>query len=191
MRIVTAALSVYMLLIMFRILMTWFHGVQGGRIAEFVSRVTDPYLQWFRRFEFLKLGAIDFSPIAAIIVLSVVTSITGRLAMAAAITFGLVLALLIARIASAIGFFIVVFLILALVRAVGSMAGVNTASRFWLTVDQILEPVVHRTTRIFGRDRFINYRNALLIFSALMAAVLFLGGWLVDVLVRVCLSIPF
>jgi YggT family protein len=191
MRIITALLSIYMLMIMFRILLSWFQGMQHGRAVGFIRSMTDPYLNWFRRFEFLRIGNIDFSPIVAIIVLSVLTSITGRLALAGIITFGLVLALLIARVGSAAGFFIVVFLILAIVRAIGSLAGVNTAARFWIAVDQILEPVVHRVTRVFARGRFVSYRNALVIFAATMVVVLLVGGWIVNRLVALAWSIPF
>jgi hypothetical protein len=68
---------------------------------------------------------------------------------------------------------------------------VNTASRFWITIDHITEPLVHKATRVFARERFLSYRNALVIFAAMMAAILIVGGWLVDWLVRLAVSIPF
>jgi YggT family protein len=190
-RITGAALSVYLLLIVIRILLSWLQGFDGGRGAELLHRVTDPYLNWFRRFEFLRIGSFDFSVVLAIVVLSIVTSIVLYLAAAATITFGLVVALIIARLSSAVGFFVVIFLILSLVRAVGSVAGVNSASRFWITVDQLLEPIVHKTTQVFARGRFMSYRNALVLFAAMMAVILFAGGWLVDQLVRLAIRIPF
>ena len=65
MRLVTAGLSFYMLLIMFRILLSWFQGQNFGKPVEFLAKVTDPYLRWFRRFEFLRVGNFDFSVIVA------------------------------------------------------------------------------------------------------------------------------
>lgn len=191
MRIVTAALSLYMLLIMFRILLTWFQGPNLGRPVEIIRSITDPYLSWFRRFHFLRIGNFDFSVIVAIIVLSVAASITTRLAAAAVVTFGLVLAIIIARVASAVSFFLVLFLILAVVRLLGSVFNANTAGRFWITVDHLLEPVVHRIVHALTRGRFISYRNALLIFSALIVVVLLVGGFLVDGLVSLAGRIPF
>ena len=191
MRIVTAALSLYMLLIMFRILLTWFQGPNLGRPVEIIRSLTDPYLSWFRRFHFLRIGNFDFSVIVAIIVLSVLASITTRLASAAVVTFGLVLAIIIARVASAVSFFLVLFLILAVVRLLGSVFNANTASRFWITVDHLLEPVVHRVIQGVVRGRFMSYRNALMLFSALIVVVLLVGGFLVDALVALAGRIPF
>ncbi len=190
MRVVTAALSFYMLLIMFRILLTWFQGPSFGRPLELLKSVTDPYLNWFRRFHFLRVGSFDFSVIVGIIVLSILTSITSRLAVAATVTFGFVLALIIVRVASAVSFFLVLFLIMALVRLIGGAIRVNTSGRFWITLDHLLEPVVHKIILSLAHGRFVSYRNALLLFCALLALALFVGGFMVDGLVDLAGRIP-
>ncbi len=191
MRIVTAGLSLYMLLIMFRILLTWFQGPSFGRPIELLKSITDPYLGWFRRFQFLRIGNFDFSVIVAIIVLSVLTSITGRLAAAAVVTFGYVLALIIMRVASAVSFFLVFFLILALIRLIGGAVGVNTSGRVWITLDRLLEPVVHKIILSLSRGKFVSYRNALLFFCGLIVLTLFVGRFLIDGLVNLAGRIPF
>jgi YggT family protein len=180
-----------MLLIMFRILLTWVQGIHGGRAVEILHRITDPYLAWFRRFTFLRIGNFDFSIVVAIIVLSVLASITARLAAAAVVTFGLVLAIIIARVASAVSFFLVLFLVLAVVRLIGIAANANTAGRFWITLDHLLEPVLHAVMRRLARGRVMNYRTALLLFSALIVVILVVGGFLVDALVSLAGRIPF
>lgn len=191
MRVLTALLSLYMVLITFRILLTWFQGPDLGRPMELLRAATDPYLRWFTRFQFLRIGAFDFSVVVALIVLSVLMSITGRLAAAGMVTVGLVLAIILLRVASAIGFFLILFLILALVRLMGSIARVNTAGRFWITVDRLLEPVVHKIVLTLSRGRFVTYQNALLMFSAVIAVTLFLGGFLVDALANLFSRMPF
>ena len=60
MRFISGALSVYMILIFIRVLMTWFQGANYGRAMEILRSVTDPYLYWFRRFPFLRAGSMDF-----------------------------------------------------------------------------------------------------------------------------------
>ncbi|MEE8441006.1 MAG: YggT family protein [Spirochaetia bacterium] len=190
MRVVTAGLSLYMLMIMFRILLTWFQGPSFGRPLELLKSVTDPYLNWFRRFQFLRVGNFDFSIIVGIIVLSILTSITSRLAVAAVVSFGLVLALIIVRVASAASFFLVLFLIMALIRLIGGALGVNTSGRVWITLDHLLEPVVHKIILALARGRFVSYRNALLLFCALLAMALFAGRFLVDGLVNLVGRIP-
>ena len=49
-----------------RILLSWLPQLQNNRIAEFLYRITEPYLSVFRRF-IPPLGMIDLSPIVAFI----------------------------------------------------------------------------------------------------------------------------
>jgi uncharacterized protein YggT (Ycf19 family) len=77
---------VYVVLIFIRILMSWFpripYNVWLNRFLEFVTQVTDPYLNLFRRFlPLVRIGpgAIDLSPMVATIVLLVVAGIVSNL----------------------------------------------------------------------------------------------------------------
>ena len=70
---------VYLILIFIRILMSWIPRMPYNRylaaFLQFVSDVTDPYLNLFRRFmPMVRLGpgALDLSPIVAILVLNIV-----------------------------------------------------------------------------------------------------------------------
>ncbi|MDR2701619.1 MAG: YggT family protein, partial [Spirochaetaceae bacterium] len=73
--------SVYMVLIFIRILLTWFTGPdfahfgRSNSLYAFLCGICDPYINWFRRFRFLKTSAIDFSPLVALAVLSFVHNI--------------------------------------------------------------------------------------------------------------------
>lgn len=49
-----------------RILLSWLPQLQENRFAEFLYRITEPYLSIFRRF-IPPLGMIDLSPIVAFI----------------------------------------------------------------------------------------------------------------------------
>jgi YggT family protein len=73
---------VYLILIFIRILMSWIPRMPYNRylsaFLQFVSDVTDPYLNLFRRFlPMVRLGpgALDLSPIVATIVLLVVSGL--------------------------------------------------------------------------------------------------------------------
>src|SRR3954447_17586266 len=73
---------VYLVLIFIRILTSWVPRMPYNRylsaFLQFVSDVTDPYLNLFRRFiPMVRLGpgALDLSPIVATIVLIVVSSL--------------------------------------------------------------------------------------------------------------------
>ena len=77
---------VYLVLIFIRILMSWIPRMPYNRFLaaflQFVSDVTDPYLNLFRRFmPMVRMGpgALDLSPIVATIVLILVSSIVASL----------------------------------------------------------------------------------------------------------------
>jgi YggT family protein len=73
---------VYLVFIFIRIIMSWIPRIPYNRflsaVMTFVSDVTDPYLNLFRRFlppVRLGPGALDLSPIVATFVLIIVSSI--------------------------------------------------------------------------------------------------------------------
>jgi YggT family protein len=83
---VDALFLVYIILVLIRVLMTWFTRIPYYRWLDatlnFVREVTDPYLNLFRRFiPLVRIGpgALDLSPVIAIIVLSIVRTIVNRL----------------------------------------------------------------------------------------------------------------
>ena len=76
---VSTLFLIYTILIFIRMLMSWFTRIPYNRVLnavlEFVRETTDPYLNLFRRFvPMVRIGpgALDLSPIVAIIVLSIV-----------------------------------------------------------------------------------------------------------------------
>ena len=77
---------VYLVLIFIRILTSWIPRMPYNRylaaVLQFISDVTDPYLNLFRRFvPMVRMGpgALDLSPILATIVLIIVSSVVSRL----------------------------------------------------------------------------------------------------------------
>lgn len=69
--IIDLLFQVYILLLFVRIVGSWVPDLQRYRIMHFVAFYTDPYLNLFRRIV-PPLGAMDFSPIIALFVLSIV-----------------------------------------------------------------------------------------------------------------------
>lgn len=75
-------LTIYIVIIFIRILMSWFTRIPYNRYLDvflkFVSEVTDPYLNLFRRIiPMVRIGpgALDLSPIVGVLVLSIVGGI--------------------------------------------------------------------------------------------------------------------
>ena len=83
---VSVLFTVYTVLIFIRVLMSWFtripYNVWLMRVLDFVRETTDPYLNVFRRFvPMVRIGpgALDLSPIVALIVLFIVQAVVVRL----------------------------------------------------------------------------------------------------------------
>ena len=81
-RYVYTLFMIYTILIFIRVLMRWFtripYNTVLNAVLEFVRETTDPYLLLFRRFvPMVRIGpgALDLSPIVAIIVLQIVSRI--------------------------------------------------------------------------------------------------------------------
>ena len=91
-RVINVALIIYLLLIVLRIMASWFRGVAPGdavnTFVNYLRQVTDPYLQLFYRFTFLRAGGMDFTPMAGIFVLVVATEMTRQLANQQRVTAG-------------------------------------------------------------------------------------------------------
>ncbi len=191
MQILSFALSLYSFLIFVRIILTWFQTGDYGQVAVWLGRITDPYINWFRRFDFLRLAGVDLSVIAALVTLWIGRSIALNIAYVGTITLGTILAITVSAVASAVFFFLTLFLILAIIRLLGSLFGANTALRFWIVIDQILEPIVHRVVTPLARGRLVNYQNALIIFIAVDFVAILLGRFVIAILTGVLRGLPF
>jgi len=63
-----------MVMLLVRILSSWFPELGRYRFMQFISFYTDPYLNFFRRFV-PPLGMFDFSPIIAFFCLQIVNRV--------------------------------------------------------------------------------------------------------------------
>ena len=191
MHIVSAVITVYMLLIFVRVLLTWFQGPSMGRPFYLLASVTDPYLNLFRRIAFLRTDRIDFSPIAALIVLVILLNVTNTIASFGTITVGIVLALILQALWSAVSFVFIFLLILDVIRLIGELVNVSSVSPFWHTLDIILQPVLMWTNRVILRRRPVTYQTAMIVTGAFFLVVWILGRFLVRWLTDQLQMLPF
>jgi YggT family protein len=191
MRILGALSSLYMLLCSLRVFMTWMPGIRLGRAERILSALVDPYLGAFSRIRLFRTERFDFSPIAALAVLSVLNRVFSTLAYTGRISFGFVLGLLLGAAWSALSFVLSFLLACALLRIIAFMAGWNTLHPIWLVIDSILNSLLFRINRVLYRGRAVQYRQGL--FTGLLALLLLrmAGGALVGILNRLLISLPF
>ncbi|MEG1500698.1 MAG: YggT family protein [Clostridiales bacterium] len=78
--LVHAVFSVYYLLILARIFLSWIPLAKGGAITRFIYEMTEPVLGFFRRhFSFGLAMGLDFSPIFAFLALQILEVVCIRL----------------------------------------------------------------------------------------------------------------
>ncbi|MBI9102119.1 MAG: YggT family protein [Spirochaetales bacterium] len=191
MKLLNGLLSVYMLLLFIRVLLTWFRGPAMGKPVEILKMVTDPYLNWFRRFSFLRLGNFDFSPLLAFIVIGVVLNITSTIAAYGKITLGVVLALIVSSLWSAASFLLTIFLIIAVVRYIMYLVGTSAYSTFAKTLENMLEPINDFFRRLLFKQKFMA-QNKMTGISAIVLLILLVGGnFLMRYLTKFLAELPF
>jgi YggT family protein len=183
-------INIYMMIIFIRIILTWFSWVAYGRLQEILASITDPYLNWFRRFEFLRVGLLDLSPVAAIGVLSLVNRVLSTLAFYGTISIGIILVIVLQAIWGALSFFIGFLIIVLGLRLIAHFAKLNVYNSFWRIVDTISQPVLFRINRIFLKDRIVNFGTGLIVSVAgLVVSYIVLGAFF-SLLVRMLARLP-
>jgi YggT family protein len=170
-------------------MLSWFQGPYLGPGTTIIRKVTDPYLNFFRRFG-LRIGHMDFSPVLAIITLSIVGTIVNSIAASGRVSLSLILAVTLSAISGAVGFFLVIFLVITAVRLGGILFGADGSGQFWRTLDNVIEPLSYRFARRVLPRQEIGYREALLLFGGAGLAVLLVGNLLVRFLITLILQIP-
>jgi len=183
--------GVYSLLIFIRIIISWFSGASGGKPVGLLVRVTDPYLNWWRRKLNLRLGIIDLSPIVGIAALSMIQNILHLLSRSERFSVGNILALIIISCWSIVSFILGFCFLLILLRLIAYMTNRDIYGTFWRVVDEISQPIVYRLNRILYGNRIPQYIKGI-VTSMILLGVIWIGGKIfIPVLARLISNLPF
>ena len=186
--LLSIAVSVYSFIIIIRFILSWFRG--SVRIPDFLVSVTEPYINWFRRFEFLRIGYLDISPIAALAVLTVLGQVFSTLARYGVIRLGIILAIMVQVVQSAVSFFLVLLLIVIILRLIAYMTNQDIYGPFWKAIDTISQPVLYRMNRILFRDKIVNFRTSLIVCIAVLAVISLVLRIFFALLVGILIRLP-
>lgn len=188
-RVIGALVTVYILLIFIRIMLLWFDGLRLGKAGEYLFMVTEPYLGLFRRFSFLRKGAMDFSPLVAVAVLALTSTllnmIADSLSSGLALSLRLILTLVVSFIWDGIVYWILLFfLVLCLIRAVSLFLSRSPMSGGWNLMDSFIGPFAHAIEKVVTRfvRRSISYFQVLLVTVGFIAIIMILGGLCISLL---------
>jgi len=176
------ALRVYSLVLVARIILTWFNTDQSSGIVRFLQKATDPYLNWWRRRVNLRIGFLDLTPIVAITSLQLLQVFFARIAYHGTVSPLIVLDILLTGAWSIFSFLLWFCIIVLAVRLVGYIAKAGMYGPFWQIVDTISRPILFRVTGTLFRGRRVNFVTGMIISIALFLALWIIGGLLLGLL---------
>ncbi len=190
--ILSAIINIYTILCVISIILTWFPGAKFTAFGKFLSSICDPYLNLFSKSGKLRIGNIDFSPILAIGILSLLTTILSRITLTGRIFFGGILAAIVSLFwnlgSSLLGILTLIILVRWIVLLVKK--GYTPYDSGWNNVDAMLQKPVYKISSTFSKNP-VSYKTALLISWITLAVILLLGAILSGILIHLCNMLPF
>jgi YggT family protein len=183
-------IGIYSLLIIIRIMLTWFSNAPYGKPVQILTAITDPYLDWWRQKLNLRAGALDLSPIAAIAALSVLQTVCSTVAKEGRISIGIILAVCLFALWSAASFILGFCVIVLVLRFIGYICNSDMYSTFWRIIDSISQPLQYRINRIIFGRRLVRFTTGLVVSIIALAVVWVGGGLIVRLLTELLLGLP-
>ena len=166
------AVKIYSYLCIVYIFLSWFGSHSRG---GFLYEICDPYLSWFRRFRFTQIGMVDFSPILAIGVLSLFSSVLFQIAdMRTFSVLGIILNL-VGIVWSFFSFLLNFFIIILIIRLVLDFSENYRQGNFADMLDRFLSPVFVRVHKLSG-GRFMSLRKQIIVCLIVLILIRFLLG---------------
>jgi YggT family protein len=183
--------SLFMLAIIARVTLSWFSGPALGEPQRLLGKVTDPYLNWFRGIPGLRTGGFDWSPVAALLALSLAVNVLGTLGAAGRISVGAILAMLLSGVWGAASF--ALFLLAVVVGAqllLAPRSGVLPPA-VGQALESVSRPVVRQVNRFVFRDRLVHYKTGLITSLTLLVGGNLIGGLIVGAVSGILRKLPF
>ena len=155
-------INVYLFLCFIKILLSWVPSAAYSSFGRMLSSICDPYLNWFRRFRFTRIGMVDFSPVLSLGILSIAAQLITSLLTTGTISLWGLCVSIIELVWSFIGFMLNLLIIFLIVRLVYDFIGSSSSSPFWYNLDRVLSPVIAKVTG-FLPQKPLQYRTRLIL----------------------------
>lgn len=165
-RIISAFLSLYSLLCLLRIIITWIPNYSYSKPADILAQICDPYMNLFRGIKWLRFGSFDFSPALALCILGAGSQFFSSLANGGYINLQMILAMILGiffSIPSSFIFFLIILFAIRLILIMINRDSYNTSGFMANQIDSSISPIVYRIARTFAMGRRITYKAALII----------------------------
>ena len=187
----TAAAGIYTILIFIRVMMSWFSAGVTGKPAEILSRITDPYLDWWRRNLNLRIGNVDLSAVAGIAALSLFQNILSSISGSGRVTAGNILSVIVMSLWSVVSFILGFFILVIILRLIAYVTNRDIYGVFWQAVDSVSRPVIYKINRLLFKDQITAYPKGIIIPAAVLTAIWIGCKLLVPPFARLLAGLPF
>ncbi len=188
---ISIGLTIYSFIIFARIIMSWFKVQHEGKIFDIIHKITDPYLNLFRRFNFMKFsGFLDISPVFAIITLYILSFIFRELAYRQTISITAILAIIISQIWGIIFILSIIFGLMLIFRLFTTFISDTYSIRSFInTIDMITMSIANRITNKLFKGRLISYKIILGTLSASLLIFALGGNFLIRMLTNFLITL--
>lgn len=183
--ILAMIIRIYSIIIFVRIIFSWFnvagnsYGDSQSQVINYLYKITDPYLNWFRRFSFLRISVFDFSAMLGIVFLYFIGNICYEIGTEGQISIIFLVELIIRTVWSFFSSILFILIILLIIRVI--FIQLNKYSQLFYTLDGYIEPYVRRFSNNFTK-KFTPYKTNLIIVIIAMILIMVAGGFLVNFL---------
>ncbi len=181
--------SLYTMLLVVDIILKWIYNGPKGRLTKMIGQLTDPFLNFLSRFRFSRIGYIDISPLLAVLILSIINQILGRIRELGSITLTAILAIIISSIWNVIMTLLLAVLIVAAIRYLFLLFTTNKMNSFANACDTFFIPLSSRIASIFIKNASSSYQLNLIISIIVLTVFLTAGSFGVNWLVNFLLGL--
>ena len=191
-KIISNVISVYSTICFVRIIFTWIPQLNYSKPGQILSAICDPYLNLFRKIPF-RIAGLDFTPILALGILSLLSSLIQNIANTGRIYIGGIIATVVNLIwslfSSIAGILFIVLLIRLMVLLFSKKSSYYDSP--WSQFDNSISPIVYKLAGPFNKRFQMDYKKALITSLIILGVFLVAGNILLGFLFVFIDKIPF
>lgn len=194
-RVVSFLLSIYNIMILVRIITSWIQPVRPVRnssLLDIIARLTDPFLNIFRRVRFLRFQRFDFSVLLALMSISILQNIISTYSVTGKMSVGYILATIVQSLWwSFFSIFLGIIIILLIIRLVLTYKRTPNTVQYTMMLNQWLQKVLDLVHTSIFSGKAVSDRT-LLYTATVLAVLLYIALMnLINIAVRYLAQLPF
>lgn len=185
-------LTIYTVMCFVRIILTWFPGALWTKFGRFLCAMCDPFMNLFAKLP-LRFGMLDFSPVVAIGVLTLGSSLLDGVARTGRIYLAGVLMAVLNLLWSVVQSLLSLLTLVLIVRFIVSIIQKGEApyNSIWYALDRALSPIIGRISKLLTGGKKVTYQKALALSIVTLILISVAGMFIVYLLCQVLAMIPF